>query len=134
MNRNEHADIREKLRHLRRVAASPQFESLLRQKIRAVRSRNRSLGWSTRPVPVALVAAAGTLLIAAYFLSPYYSSNSPSLTGSGPTGMPSDGNVQQLPGENLPGKTQVGAPYDIDSLSVDSASTKRNDVNTLKMP
>src|SRR5512140_2825380 len=116
MNENGQADIPGRLRRLRPVAAPPQLETIVHQKIRALRPGNRYLAWFTRPVPVALMVGVGALLVAAYFLFSYPFSPPSSVTGDGVNEVPPIHRIGPFPPQNQPEGGQVRAPLLADSL------------------
>lgn len=124
MAKNEQADIPDRLRRLKKVAAPPDFEDLLRRQIRSRRSRNAYLQWFTRPVPLGLIVSGSALVIIVFFAIPHYFPSPPSAS---PRGI-------ELSGQKATGNTQIAAPPGADSLSTDSTLVRKNDVNTSKMP
>ncbi len=133
MNRNDGGDVPDQLKHLRKLTAPASFEGRLRHRIRLLPSRNGYRGWFLRPVPVALAVGVGALVIA-FFALPYYFSESSSLPGEGLVPVPTGQQPGQLPGQNPSENMRIAVPLPADSLSTDSSSVRRNDVNTSKMP
>ena len=134
MNRKDQADIPDRLGQLRKVAAPANLENHLNRRIRSLPPRNRYLSWFLRPIPVALAVAVGALAVAAYFAIPLYLSTSNSLPGEDVIPVPLQQRDSPLPGQSTSGNANPGVSLVADSLSSDSSSRVRSDVNTSKLP
>ena len=133
MAENEQTDIPDRLKRLPRVEAPERFALLLQEQIKSLPPRGTISTWFLRPVPVALVVAAGALAVAVFVIIPYVTV-SPIIPQDGAISVPLEPRIEHVSTPNPPGRVGLSVPVTADTLVADSALPKEKDVNTSKMP